>query len=33
MKNKFLLTLFALIVLGSCSSVQEEEQEEPEVLL
>ena len=33
MKNKFLLTLFALIFLGGCSSVQEEEQEEPEVLL
>ena len=33
MKNKFLLTMFALIVLASCSSVQEEEKEEPEVLL
>tara|TARA_A100001037_G_scaffold5839_1_gene5763 strand:- start:649 stop:1365 length:717 start_codon:yes stop_codon:yes gene_type:complete len=33
MKNKFLLTLFTLIVLGGCSSIQEEEQEEPEVLL
>ena len=28
MKNKFLLTLFALIILSSYSSVQEEEQEE-----
>ena len=33
MKNKFLLTLFTLVVLGGCSSIQEEEQEEPEVLL
>ena len=33
MKNKFLLTLFALIILSNCSSIQEEEQEEPEVLL
>lgn len=33
MKNKFLLTMFALIALASCSSVQEEEKEEPEVIL
>ena len=33
MKNKFLLTFFALFILGSCSSIQEEEQEEPEVIL
>ena len=33
MKNKFLLITFALIALVNCSSVQEEEKEEPEVLL
>ena len=33
MKNKFLLTFLTLFILGSCSSIQEEEQEEPEVIL
>ena len=33
MKNKFTLTLLALLLIGGCSSVQEEEREEPEVIL
>ena len=33
MKNKFLLTLFTLVVLGGCSSIQEEEAEKIQQLI